>query len=258
MKTVILAGGFGTRLSEETVIKPKPMVEIGDLPILWHIMKIYSHYGHNDFSIALGYKGSYIKEYFSNYMTRSCNLSIDMESKSLQYLNPNKSEKWKIDLIDTGEKTLTGGRLHRLEKHLENEDIFMLTYGDGVANVDINKLIAFHKSHGRVATVTAVRPPARFGALVIQNDIVVDFREKPQIGEGWINGGFFIFNKEFFQYLSGDQCVLEREPLEKLAQKKELMAFQHEGFWHPMDTVRDKDLLNSLWSNGDAPWKCWG
>lgn len=256
MKTVILAGGLGTRLSEETVVKPKPMVEIGGMPILWHIMKIYSHYGFKEFYSALGYKGEVIKDYFVNYLNRSSDLSVDLKNRKIEYSNTHH-EDWILNLIDTGKESLTGGRLHRLQKHLQGEETFMLTYGDGVANINIEKLVSFHKSHGKIATVTAVRPPARFGALIIEKNSVIDFREKPQVGEGWINGGFFVFNKEIFNYLKGEMTILEKEPLENLTKDGQLMAFQHEGFWHPMDTVRDRDLLNSLWETKAPPWKVW-
>lgn len=257
MKIVILAGGLGTRLSEETNIRPKPMVEIGGMPILWHIMKIYSHYGYSEFFPALGYKGEVIKEYFINYLTRSSDTTIDLKSGSVKY-KKNMCEDWTLNLYDTGKNTLTGGRLQRLQKYLENDEVFMLTYGDGVADIDIKALVNFHKSHGKIATVTAVRPPARFGALIIEDNKVVDFKEKPQVGEGWINGGFFVFNKEVFKYLNGDLTILEKEPLESLAKDGQLMAYEHSGFWHPMDTIRDKDYLNSLWDNNLAPWKVWG
>lgn len=256
MKTVILAGGLGTRLSEETGLRPKPMVEIGGMPILWHIMKIYSHYGYKDFYPALGYKGEVIKDYFVNYLNRSSDTTVNLKTGKIDYYNTHE-EDWILNLIDTGKDSLTGGRLHRLEKYLGGEDTFMLTYGDGVADVNIAELVKFHKSHGKIATVTAVRPPARFGALIIENNSVTDFREKPQVGEGWINGGFFVFNKEVFKYLHGDLTILEKEPLENLTKDGQLMAFQHEGFWNPMDTVRDRDLLNSLWGKKDPPWKVW-
>lgn len=256
MKTVILAGGLGTRLSEETNVRPKPMVEIGGMPILWHIMKTYSHFGFKEFYPALGYKGEFIKEYFTNYLNRSSDTTVNLKTGEINYYNTHQ-EDWILHLIDTGKDSLTGGRLHRLEKYLGGEETFMLTYGDGVANINIAELVKFHKSHGKIATVTAVRPPARFGALIIENNAVKDFREKPQVGEGWINGGYFVFNKEVFKYLNGDMTVLEKEPLENLAKDNQLMAFQHEGFWHPMDTVRDRDFLNSLWDKQDPPWKVW-
>jgi glucose-1-phosphate cytidylyltransferase len=254
MKTVILCGGYGTRLSEETIIKPKPMVEIGGYPILWHIMKRYHKFKINNFIIALGYKGDYIKNYFSNYQIKTNNLSIDFESSELKYLT-NNSEKWKVDLIDTGLNTMTGGRLLRLKPELENEEIFMLTYGDGVSNVNINKLIQFHKSHGKIGTMTVVRPPVRFGEVFLeQNGLVKKFQEKPQTQSGWINGGFFVFNPKIFDYIENDTIMLERAPLEKLVLDNELMAFEHNDFWQCMDTVRDRDYLNNIWESGNVPW----
>ena len=257
MKVVILAGGLGTRLAEETNLRPKPMVEIGGMPILWHIMKIYSQFGYSEFLPALGYKGHVIKEFFTDYLTRSSDVTVNLASGKIEHKNNKINEDWIIRLNDTGKETLTGGRLHRLESELAGEETFMLTYGDGVASVDIEKLVAFHKSHGKIATVTAVRPPARFGALEINEGKVTQFHEKPQVGEGWINGGFFVFNKEVFKYLNGDMTILEKEPLENLAKENQLMAFKHDGFWHCMDTIRDKDTLNNLWASGDAPWKVW-
>lgn len=257
MKVVILAGGLGTRLAEETNLRPKPMVEIGGMPILWHIMKIYSHYGYKEFLPALGYKGHVIKEFFTDYITRSCDIKVNLASGKIEHKNNKLNEDWIIGLNDTGKDSMTGGRLHRLQPELEGEETFMLTYGDGVANVDIAKLVEFHKSHGKIATVTAVRPPARFGALEIHDGKVTQFHEKPQVGEGWINGGFFVFNKEVFNYLNGDMTILEKEPLENLANDNQLMAFKHDGFWHCMDTIRDKDTLNKMWSSNEAPWKVW-
>ena len=253
MKTVILCGGLGTRLSEETNLRPKPMVEIGGKPILWHIMKIYSKYGFNDFILALGYKGDFIKDYFLNYHSRMSDFHVMLKSGKIDFINPY-SEDWNISLIDTGSNTLTGGRLLKLQELLKNENTFMLTYGDGVSNVNIEKLIHFHKSHGKIATVTSVRPPARFGGMDIQNHKVINFEEKPQSGEGWINGGFFIFNKKIFDYLECDTTILEREPLENLSKDGELMAFEHADFWQSMDTIRDKELLQKFWDSGAAPW----
>lgn len=253
MKTVILAGGVGTRLSEETVIKPKPMVEIGSEPILWHIMNIYSFYGFKEFVVALGYKGETIKKYFMNYFHHKSDLTVNLESGDIQAKNTSKKD-WIVHLIDTGQNTLTGGRLHRLKDELKNET-FMLTYGDGVADIDIKKLLKFHKSHGKIGTVTAVRPVARFGGMVFDNERVTEFKEKPQTGEGWINGGFFVFEPEFLKYLHGDETVLEGDPLENLTKDKQLMAYKHEGFWQCMDTVRDRNLLNDLWEKGKALWK---
>lgn len=256
MKVVILAGGLGTRLAEETQVKPKPMVEIGGRPILWHIMKLYSKFGINEFYPALGYKGEVIKEYFHNYSTISKDFTIDLKSKQIENLSDG-AEDWKIHLIDTGKDSMTGGRLFRLKKYLQNEETFMLTYGDGVCDVNITKLLEFHKAHKKIATVTAVRPPARFGALEIKNGVVTDFHEKPQVGEGWINGGYFVFNKEIFNYLKDESTILEKEPLEKLAEDSQLMAYSHEGFWQCMDTIRDKEALEKMWANNKAPWKVW-
>lgn len=255
MKVVILAGGAGTRLSEETVVKPKPMVEIGGKPILWHIMNIYSAYYFNEFIIALGYKGEIIKEYFLNYYNLQSDLTISLKTGEVVASN-NYYKDWIIHLVDTGLNSMTGGRLHRLKDRLKNET-FMLTYGDGVSNVDINKLIIFHKSHGKVATVTAVRPTARFGGITFDGDNVLKFKEKPQAGEGWINGGFFVFEPEVFDYLHGDETILEGNPLENLARDGQLMAYKHEGFWQCMDTLRDKHLLEKLLDSGNAPWKVW-
>jgi glucose-1-phosphate cytidylyltransferase len=257
MKTVILAGGLGTRLSEETVLKPKPMVEIGGMPILWHIMKIYSSFGFNDFSIALGYKGDVIKNFFVNYKLYKSDLIVDIKSGEIQFEN-DSSESWKIGMHNTGDQTMTGGRLLRLKKLFKDGETFMLTYGDGVADINIDKLIEFHKSHGKIATLTAVRPAARFGSIETDSqDNILEFKEKPQIGEGWINGGFFVFNYQIFDYLISDRTILERDPLEKLVADKQLAAYKHEGFWHCMDTIRDRDNLNELWNLNSAPWKKW-
>ena len=253
MKTIILCGGLGTRLSEETHLRPKPMVEIGGKPILWHIMKSYEYYGNNDFILALGYKGDVIKDYFLNYHARQSNLTIKLKLGEVTISNPC-SEDWNLSLIDTGSKTMTGGRLLRLKNLLLNEGTFMLTYGDGVSDVDIKKLLEFHKNHGKIATVTAVRPPVRFGELLIENSKVEQFQEKPQAGEGWINGGFFVFEPEIFNYIENDSTLLERDPLEKLAKIGELMAYQHSGFWQCMDTIRDRDYLQELINEGKAPW----
>lgn len=253
MKTVILCGGLGTRLSEETVLKPKPMVEIGSKPILWHIMKIYERYAYDRFILALGYKGEIIKDYFLNYHARQSDFSVNLADGSVQFMG-RRAENWSVSLHDTGATTMTGGRLLRLKDKLDGDDTFMLTYGDGVSDVDIKSLVAFHKSHGKIATVTAVRPPVRFGELVISDGRVTQFQEKPQAGEGWINGGFFVFNKKIFDYISGDSIMLEREPLEKLAQHGELMAFHHQGYWQCMDTVRDKQTLEEYWNKGNPPW----
>jgi glucose-1-phosphate cytidylyltransferase len=253
MKVVILCGGLGTRLAEETSIKPKPMVEIGGRPILWHIMKIYEKHNFKDFVLALGYKGEFIKDYFLNYHSRQSDLFIDLSSGNVNFSNPN-SESWKVSLINTGEKTMTGGRLLRLQDYLKNEDTFMLTYGDGVANIDVTELVKFHKSHGKIATISAVKPSARFGGLKIEEFKVTNFKEKPQSGEGYINGGFFVFNKEIFNFIKGDDEMLEHNPLEKLVELNELMAYQHEGYWQCMDTIRDKESLQSLWESDNAYW----
>jgi glucose-1-phosphate cytidylyltransferase len=257
MKTVILAGGLGTRLSEETVTRPKPMVEIGGRPILWHIMKIYSHYGISDFVICLGYKGYMVKEYFANYRLHMSDVTIDLRRDSIQ-VHRNYAEDWRISLIDTGEKTMTGGRLRQALEYLGDDEDFCLTYGDGVSDVDIASAIAFHRSHGRRATVTAVRPTSRFGQLALDGDRVSAFAEKPVDEGGWINGGFFVLSREVESYLgTDDACVWEREPLERLAGDGELRSFFHDGFWQPMDTLRDRNYLESLWERDQAPWKLW-
>jgi glucose-1-phosphate cytidylyltransferase len=256
VKVVILAGGLGSRLSEETTVRPKPMVEIGGLPILWHILKGYEHHGFNDFVIALGYKGEFIKDYFLRYRMLSSNLSLDLSSgKCESFCEP--VENWKLQLVDTGKDSLTGGRLHRLEALLKPHGTFMLTYGDGVCNVDIRKLLKFHQKHGKLATMTAVRPPARFGTMEFDGDRVSDFKEKPQTEGGWINGGFFVFEPGIFDFLHGDKTVLEEKPLEQLAKQGQLMAFKHSDFWQCMDTVRDKNRLEELWQTNHAPWKIW-
>jgi len=256
MKTVILAGGFGTRLSEYTDIIPKPMIEIGGQPILWHIMNIYAHYGYNDFVIALGYKGEVIKDYFLNYYSMKSDFIIDLSNGKADYLR-KKTVDWKVTLVDTGLNSMTGGRVKRLEKYLEDET-FMLTYGDGVANMDIKKLLKFHKDHGKMATITGVHPAARFGELVISKDQnVLSFKEKPQTTQGWINGGFFVLEPEFLDLIEGDSTVLEEEPLERTASSGELKAYLHGGFWQCMDTVRDKKILEELWQTGKAVWKVW-
>jgi glucose-1-phosphate cytidylyltransferase len=256
MKTVILAGGMGSRLSEETQVKPKPMVEIGGIPILLHIMKIYARYGYRDFIIALGYRGESIKNYFINYPILSSDVTVHLKEGRVEFTN-SMVEDWIVRLMDTGEMSMTGGRLHRLEQMLRPAGTFMLTYGDGVADIDISALVAFHRRHGKLATVTAVRPPARFGTMAFDGEQVVNFQEKPQTGEGWINGGFFVFEPTVFDYLHGDETVLEKEPLERLAADGQLMSYKHEGFWQPMDTIRDRDFLNEQWRSGRAPWKIW-
>ena len=254
MNVVILCGGYGTRLSEETQIKPKPMVEIGDKPILHHIMKLYSKFSIKDFNLALGYKQEYIKDYFYSYHNRFSDYMINLKKNSIKEFN-NEVQDWNVSLIDTGKDTMTGGRLLRLKKHLYDNGTFMLTYGDGLADVNINKLISFHKSHGKIATITAVRPPVRFGELDLnKSDEVLSFQEKPQAKHGWINGGFFVFEPKIFDYIDGDHIMLEREPLEKLTKENELVAFKHNGFWQCMDNIRDKEFLTNLWENGNAPW----
>ena len=254
MKTVILCGGLGTRLAEETQVRPKPMVTVGGHPMLWHIMNCYGHYGFNEFVLALGYKGEVIKEYFLNFQALDSDFSIELGTGKVTHLR-RSGKAWKLDLIDTGAETMTGGRLARLAPHLRKDGTFMLTYGDGVVDLDLQQLLAFHRRHGKLATVTAVRPPARFGGITFDGDRVVEFKEKPQTGEGWINGGFFVFELGVFDYLSGDGTVLEGSPLENLARESQLMAYKHEGFWQCMDTPRDRHLLESLWSTGKAPWK---
>ena len=254
MKTVLLCGGLGTRISEETQLKPKPMVEIGGRPILWHIMKIYEQHGQNDFILALGYKSEVIKDYFLNYHARLSDLTVQLKSGDVSYSNPT-AEDWRVSLIDTGPDTMTGGRLLRLKSHLQSSGTFMLTYGDGVSDVDVSALLAFHKSHGKLATVTAVRPPVRFGELSIEDETVISFQEKPQAGEGWINGGFFVFEPGVLDFIEDDSIMLERAPLEQLAQQGELMVHHHHGYWQCMDTLRDKMMLDELWHSGQAPWK---
>jgi glucose-1-phosphate cytidylyltransferase len=254
MKVVILAGGKGTRLAEETTVRPKPMIEIGGRPMLWHIMNIYASYGFKEFLVACGYKGEVIKEYFHNFFIHNSDYVINLQDGSLNVINPSGVD-WQIGVIDTGLNANTGGRILRLKEWLANET-FMVTYGDGLGNIDIRALVAFHRAHGKVATVTAVRPPARFGGLTLgQDDAVIEFSEKPQAGEGWINGGFFVFQPEIFAYLRDDQTILEHEPLERLAADGQLAAFRHFEFWQPMDTLREKQILESLWASGKAPWK---
>ena len=255
MKVGILAGGMGSRLAEETVIKPKPMVEIGGKPILWHIMKHYAHFGHKEFAIALGYKGEVIQKYMVDYCSLSGSMTVDLAAGKVQR-HGTPDIDWRVDLIETGLHTQTGGRIKRLQPHMGNET-FLLTWGDGVADVDLDELVAFHRSHGKLATVTAVRPPARFGRLEIDGDIVRSFEEKPQMSEGWINGAFFVLEPQIFDYIEGDKTHFEREPLENLARDGQLVAFRHTGFWQCMDTLRDKVRLEQLWESGDAAWKTW-
>ena len=256
MKLVILAGGLGTRISEETSIRPKPMIEIGGKPLLWHILKLYSHYGINDFIICCGYKGYVIKEYFFNYFLHMSDVTFDIQNNTFTVLD-QKVEPWKVTLVDTGENTMTGGRLKKIAHYVRDEEAFCFTYGDGLADVNISKLIEFHRKQMRKATVTATRPPGRFGALAIEGDKVSRFVEKPQGDNGLINGGFFVLSPSVIDYISGDATIWEREPLERLANENNLSAYLHFGFWQPLDTLRDKMLLEELWSSGNAPWKVW-
>ena len=256
MKVVILTGGMGTRLSEETIIKPKPMVEIGERPILWHIMKIYSHFGFDDFIICLGYKGYVIKEYFANYFLHKSNVTINLKDNSMQIHDTNV-EPWKVTLVDTGNNTMTGGRIKRIQKYI-GDKTFMLTYGDGLGNIDINNLLEFHKEHGKDATVTAVKPIGRFGALNLDHyGNVLSFQEKPKGDKAWINGGFFVCKPNIFNYIEGDAISWEKASLENLSRDNQLAAYKHEGFWCPMDTLRDKNYLEELWQKGKPPWKVW-
>lgn len=256
MKAVILAGGFGTRLSEETINKPKPMIEIGGKPIIWHIMKIYSFYGINEFIICCGYKGYVIKEYFNNYFSHNSDLTIEIsENKTTVHKKPE--ENWKVTVIDTGEKTMTGGRLKRIQEFLGEDETFCFTYGDGVSNVNISELISFHRENGKAATLTATYPPARFGALKIENNSVESFEEKPRGDGNLINGGFFVLNRAVFNLIEGDSTIWEQKPLKELAKMNELKAFKHLDFWQPMDTLKDKMFLEELWEQNKAPWKVW-
>lgn len=256
MKAVILAGGLGTRISEETHLKPKPMIDIGGKPILWHILKMYSAHGVNDFIICCGYKGYIIKEYFNNYFLHMSDVTFDMANNRME-VHQQKAEPWRITLIDTGEDTMTGGRLKRAAKYLENEEAFCFTYGDGVADVNISASIAFHQAHGKLATVTAVLPPGRFGSLERDGDTVRGFIEKPRGDGGWINGGFFVLSPKVIDLIKGDATSWELEPMAVLAAQNQLSAFEHAGFWQPMDTLREKTLLEELWDSGKAPWKQW-
>jgi glucose-1-phosphate cytidylyltransferase len=255
MKVAILAGGFGTRLSEETDIRPKPMVEIGGRPILWHIMKYYSHYGHNDFVILLGYKGYYIKEYFANYFLHQSDVTLDIKNNKMEVLN-NSAEPWRVTLVDTGMETMTGGRVLRARKYL-NDGPFMLTYGDGVGDIDLNRLLEFHKQNRCKVTLTSVQPEGRFGSLEMEGDRIKKFAEKPKGDGAWINAGFFVCETGIFDYLKDDSTILEREPLEGLARDNQLMAYKHHSFWKPMDTLRDKIQLEEMWQKKTAPWKVW-
>jgi glucose-1-phosphate cytidylyltransferase len=255
MKTIILAGGLGTRLSEETIIKPKPMVEIGGRPILWHIMKLYHHFGYNSFGVAMGYKSEVIVNYFLNYYYHQSNLTINLGNGNIE-VQDGIRENWQVHLANTGPSTQTGGRIKRMAGWIGSET-FMCTYGDGVADINIDELLKFHKSQGKLVTLTAVRPPARFGGLMIEDNLVKHFEEKPQIGEGWINGGFMVIEPEVFNYLSGDDAVWERSPLEQLSNEGQLAAYKHNGFWQCMDTIRDVQTLENFWQTGKAPWKLW-
>lgn len=256
MKVVLLAGGLGTRLSEETVLKPKPMVEIGGMPILWHIMKMYSSHGFNDFVVCLGYKGYVVKEYFTNYFLHKSDVTIDLSDNSVK-VHDSQAEPWKITLVDTGNDSMTGGRVKRIKEHVGNEP-FMLTYGDGVSNVNISELVKFHKAHGKLCSVTSVQPSGRFGALNIGTDnSVISFMEKPKGDGAWINGGFFVCQPEVFDYIDGDSTTWEKEPMENLANDGQMVTFKHNGFWKPMDTLRDKHELEADWSAGKAEWKTW-
>lgn len=255
MKAVILAGGLGSRISEESHLRPKPMIEIGGKPILWHIMKMYSHFGINDFIICLGYKGYVIKEYFSNYFLHMSDVTFDMKNNNMEILQ-QYAEPWSVTLIDTGDNTMTGGRLKRVKKYVGNET-FCFTYGDGVADINFSKLISHHNQSGRQATVTAIQPPGRYGALNIDGGSVHNFQEKPAGDGAWINGGFFVLEPSVFEYLDADDTVWEQQPLQRLAAKGQLSAYQHQGFWQAMDTLREKNLLEDLWSSGNAPWRTW-
>lgn len=255
MKVVILAGGFGTRISEESHLKPKPMIEIGEKPILWHIMKYYSSFGYNDFVICLGYKQYVVKEFFADYFLHTSDVTFDLKNNKMEILN-NYSEPWKVTLVDTGLNTMTGGRIKRVRPYL-NEEPFMLTYGDGVCNVNLHDLEKYHKEHGKMVTLTAVKPDGRFGVLDIENNQIKAFREKSQFDAGWINGGYMVVNPEIYDYIEGDHIMFEREPLEAVAAKGELMSFKHDGFWQCMDMKRDKEKLEAMWNEGKAPWKVW-
>ncbi len=255
MKAVILAGGLGTRISEETQLRPKPMIEIGGRPILWHIMKLYSAHAIHDFVVCVGYRGYMVKEYFANYFLHSSDVTFDVGNNRME-VHHRHAEPWRVTLIDTGESTMTGGRLKRVRDYVGGET-FCFTYGDGLSDVDITALLAAHRRSGKLATVTAVQPPARFGAMDIERELITGFREKPHGEGGWVNGGFFVLHPQVFDFIAGDDTVWEREPLEGLAQRGELHAFRHHGFWQPMDTLRDKTLLEGLWSSGSAPWKKW-
>lgn len=258
MKVVILAGGKGTRISEESQFKPKPMIEIGDMPILWHIMKIYSYYGYNDFVICCGYKGYMIKEYFANYFLRTSDITFDFKNDGNIQIHSNVSEPWKVTLVDTGAETMTGGRIKRIQKYIPEGETYLMTYGDGVSDIDISTLVKYHKEKKKIATMTVVQPGGRYGAVEIQqNGIVKRFVEKPQGDGGWINGGFFVLNYEIFNYLKNDMEVFEKQPLETLAKENGLAAYKHKGYWQSMDSMRDRVILEKSWIGGTAPWKIW-
>jgi glucose-1-phosphate cytidylyltransferase len=254
MKALILAGGLGSRISEESQLRPKPMIEIGGRPIMWHIMKLYAAAGITDFVVCLGYKGYVVKEYFANYFLHMSDVTIDLSSNAVE-VHQNSSEPWRVTLLDTGDSTMTGGRLKRAAHHIDGD--FCFTYGDGVSDVDIVSAIEFHRTHGKALTVTAVQPPGRYGSLLIADDGIARFEEKPQGDGGWVNGGFFVANPSVIDRIDGDETIFEREPMERLAAEDQLVAFRHEGFWHPMDTLRDKTHLEDLWNSGHAPWKVW-
>ena len=257
MKVVILCGGFGTRISEESHLKPKPMIEVGERPVLWHIMKTYSHYGFNEFVLCLGYRGYYIKEYFSNYFLHQSDITFDFKHQDQKIIHNHQAEPWTVTLVDTGPETQTGGRVKRIKQYVNNEP-FLLTYGDGVSDINIRELVEFHNAHGKVVTITTVLPLGRWGVLDLdENGIVRGFHEKPKEDSSWINAGFFVMQPEIFKYIEGDQMSLESVPLQRLAQEKQLVAFRHKKFWHPMDTLRDKVHLDNLWKSGTAPWKVW-
>ena len=256
MKAVILAGGLGTRLAEETSVRPKPMVEVGGKPILWHIMKMYSQHGVNDFIVCCGYKGYFIKEYFQNYFLHQSDVTFCMKENTME-VHERRAEPWTVTLVDTGDNSMTGGRLGRVANYLKNEEAFCMTYGDGVSDVDITELLAFHKSHGKQATLTATYPPGRFGALNFEGNQITEFKEKPKGDGAMINGGFFVLSPDVLDRISGDDCIWEQDPLMGLASDGQLMAYKHEGFWQPMDTLRDKIHLEELWEEGKAPWKTW-